>query len=219
MSPTEPFIEEPASEVRWVPSRRENFWAGLPPLVTALTYTLVLTLGPLGFLGEDFRVLLQVEFLVIHSFPFLGGFIFLRKVLETKNKKEGKDSNPVFLNFFFWGLLVLYVGVSFTLGWRGPIYFFAATLATYLGFWLKRFDPLAMYHLAGRWVACFFFYFVFISVFDLSNSVSLWRVEAKTFRMGLFYFLVLGLLECFGFYDWVEWKIRKIIKDTTSVGK
>lgn len=183
--------------------------AAFPPLFTGLNFLLVLFLkGPL-FLEKDLCALLQIEFLVLHSFPFLGVCALMKWAGKPKESTNGVSEKFSFWGFCFWGLLIVYISASFTLGWRGPIFFLVATLATYTGFWLKRLEPFAVLHLGLRWFFSLMIYMISISTFKLSTNVDNWGVEGSTFKAGLMYFLCLGFLEYSGVYDIIELFLRK----------
>jgi hypothetical protein len=204
---------------------KEDLKASLPAFLTAFAYGVVLfglDWVP-GITGEDLTLLLQVEFLVIHSFPFLA-------IFSWAGRPEGKDpallktmGNPKAWRAAFWGFLCMYVLVALSMGWKGPFYFFAATAATYPLFLglragsqevpclpgltttvkmpILQFSPVdreSWARLGSAWLACFILYLAFTGFFDLSNNVDEWDAEWITYQAGFWYFLSLGVLEMMG---------------------
>jgi len=207
---------------------QEDLKASLPAFLTALAYGAALygMDSFLGVTGRELKVLLQVEFLVIHSFPFLCVFAWMGGEGARTPRMGAKAGNPKHWKAAFWGMLALYLLVALSMGWMGPIYFLVATATTYpLFLGLGRTTPGTMevpgttptvrpplfrlspkdqedwWRLGSNWVTCFILYIVLISFFDLSNNVDHWRAEPRTYWAGLGYFVALGILELWGFHD------------------
>jgi len=208
--------------------RKTRLTAALPAFVIALLYYRALedqVVFP-GVSWRDLVTLLQVEGLVIHSFCFLG-FIWIALA-----RRRGFWP----LEVVFWLLAALYFGVSLNYGAKGPLYFIAATLATYPVFFFPRqveptkernftqvlynihpqappksrfpkMDGLSVQTLVFRWALCFILYFGLFVLFGLPNNVDRWQTTSAVFRMGTAYFFTLGLLEAVGFYEVEKWKM------------
>jgi hypothetical protein len=221
---------------------KDDLKASLPPLLTALAYGVVL-LGEgtlFGYTGQELRLLLQVEFLVIHSFPFLCIFAWMGGEGTRHPLTKGAGGKPIHWRMAFWGMLALYVLMALSMGGMGLVYFLVATAATYpvfLGFgravqtprdlprmtvppvgpWpsLGPRDKEEWLRLGSSWIACFILYLSFLGFFDLPNNVDDWRAEPSTYKAGLAYFLSLALMELFG----VHAKMARWVKVTAEKAK
>lgn len=130
---------------------------------------------------------MQVEFLVIHSFPFV--------VLA------GSRSPRVAA-----GLYACYVLVAFSLGLAGGVSFLALTASTYLGFFLERDERGARPRLAARWV---FAAVAFLAAADLGKmpeDVDKWRHSGDPQHTAGLYFTAIALAEALGLFKgkWIE---------------
>jgi len=228
--------------------RRDHLLAAWPALLTALAYALLLSpFHPFpGMGGRELTTLFQIEFLVMLSFLFLaitggigwGGWASFRD-------KSGRTLDPKYPRRLFWGLLAVYLLASFSMGWAGPLYFLAATSATYpvfLGFTSKPSffrgaspqvltplagtatpDPLpdlsSWVQLGARWLLSFILYMACVSFADLSSNVDDWRPDAHTYWGGALYFAGLGSVELSGLYNRLaplEKMIQGIVREARS---
>jgi hypothetical protein len=77
----------------------------------------------MGFTPEQLAKLMQIELLVIHSFPFMAIV-----AMGKPKKKSGK----IIQWCVFWGLLSVYIYLAFKMGFASVLVFLGLTLATYL---------------------------------------------------------------------------------------
>lgn len=172
-----------------------NIAAALPNLLFALIYALNIygKVTVLGLTSRMLKLMMELEFLVIHSFPFLVLFAILPGNTEKQRK---------FFRWGFWALLCLYVLAAGDIGgiW-GIIVFAGLTFSTYLGFFFRMYTEQAMVELAVRWAANFVVFILGAGFFDLPQSVDDWVSEHRTIYFGAAYFLVLGCLEWSGAYQ------------------
>lgn len=190
---------------------RKNIVAALPNLLFALLYAVNIykELTVLGLTSRMLKLMMELEFLVIHSFPFLA----LCAILPGDTEKQRK-----FLRWGFWGLLCLYLFAAGDMGgFCGVVLFAGLTFSTYLGFFFRMFTEQAMIELAVRWFVNFMVFILGISLFDLRKNVTMWIYEERTLYVGMIYFLVLGCLEWSGVYGstWMG-KIAAFIKQETG---
>jgi hypothetical protein len=217
---------------------KEDLKTSLPAFLTAAAYGLCLFFPfSQGLLGHDLKVLLQIEFLVIHSFVFLALFAWMAGEGSRHRALAGKGGDPAAWRWAFWGMLSLYVLASLSVSWKGPLYFLAATAATYPVFLgigsgaarsegfhgtlrersRLRLAPAGLgdwLRLGSIWLFSIVTYLSLIGLFDLSNSVDQWRAEPATYQAGLAYFLGLGLLEAFGAHGKIAEKALDMFKRT-----
>lgn len=181
--------------------------AALPSLLFALLYALNIY-AKVSILGLDSRMLklmMELEFLVIHSFPFLALFA----VLSGTREKQSKC-----FRWAFWAMLCLYIFMSGKIaGFWGVVVFAGLTLSTYLGFFFRMYTKQAMTELTVRWIFNFAAFILGASLFHLPGGVDKWIYEGRTLYFGMAYFLVLGGLELSGVYQaaWIG-KIADNIK-------
>ncbi len=137
--------------------------------------------------------IMTIEFLVIHSFPFM----MLIASYEPKTA-FGKRSQKA----AFWTMLGVYV--LFALkegGLSGAIAFAGLTVSTYLGYLLRRTGPDAVAQLMARWVMSFFAFIGAMMVTGTSGDIDKWTGSVRILFSGMLYFTALGLLEWNGFYQ------------------
>ena len=142
--------------------------------------------------------LMQIEFLVIHSFPFITIVALLR---------PSTPRGRVLQRIAFFGLLGLYLlGASTAGGWRGVLIFAALTLATYAGFLLYWTRGAQILRLGFRWLVSFILFLILAGITRMPESVNEWNQASEVCRFGFFYFLALGLLEGVGVYQarWID---------------
>lgn len=184
-----------------------NIASALPNLLFALMYALNIygRVTVLGLTPRMLKLMMELEFLVIHSFPFLVLFAILPGNTEKQRK---------FLRWGFWGLLCLYLIMAGDIGgiW-GVIVFAGLTFSTYLGFFFRMYTEQAMIELAVRWFVNFVVFIAGAMIFDLPENVDDWVSEARTLYFGMAYFLALGCLEWLGAYQaaWIG-KVAAFIK-------
>ena len=148
--------------------------------------------------------LMQVEFLVIHSFPFICLI-----ALQRPRSWRGKGVQ----GYLFTALLSLYMLAAGKESVAGVLIFLSATLVTYLGFLLRLRDPGAAVNLLKRWGVSFAFFILWCMILGMESEVSQWRPGDKLFGFGFLYFLSLALAEFTGIYDR---SFRKSVPGNTS---
>jgi hypothetical protein len=152
----------------------------------------------LGMGWHGMGQLMQIEFLVIHSFPFITVVALLRP-----STPKGK----MFRRIAFWGLLILYISGAYSMGgWWGILTFAGLTLATYLGFLLHMTRGLEILRLGFRWLVSFVLFLVLAGFTRMPEAVESWSDTSKVYAFGFYYFLILGVLEWIGFYQtqWID---------------
>jgi len=162
----------------------------------------ILELGH-GRLGQ----LMELELLVIHSFPFLA-FIGLAQP-ETKKLQ-------VLRIIGFWGFLAMYIGFAFSMdGWAGILTFAGLTLITYVGFFLRITQGKLVAQLTVRWLVNFILFLLFCGITEMPDNVERWHNYNQAYDFGLYYFLSLGIVEASGFYQgkWITNAGDKIIRE------
>ena len=187
----------------------KNFVSALPLFLLAAAYMVpysrLVTLLELGH-GRLGR-LMEIEFLVIHSFPFLVIIGLLRP--ETKKLR-------IIRTLGFWGLLAIYIIFAFTMdGWAGIFTFTGLTLVTYVGFFLRITEPKLVAQLVVRWFVNFILFLLFVGIMKMPESVERWHSYKQVYDFGLSYFFCLGAIEWSGFYQgqWITDAGDRIIKE------
>lgn len=167
--------------------------AALPELIVGLEFlVLAATRKPLfGADAKALTLLMQVEFLVIHSMAFLG----LVALWRPQDEKARKTRAIV-----FWGLFGLYSLASLNQGWRFFAVFFGLTFVTYLGLFLNWRSESAKLQLGARWAVGFVAFLVANGIFGTPKNVGEWAGLAPVVRAGALYFLALGAVELSGLY-------------------
>lgn len=190
-------------------TRWKYFRAALPDVSLAVTYMLAAFWG-ITFAGMEHKRLghlMMIEFLVIHSFGFLG---FL-----AMGKPTMKGQRPLQW-ILFAGLLALYIVFAQSAGGlSGVISFFSLGVVTYFGFLLNLTSERAKAHLITRWLLSTFLYAITMEIAGADTSMSGWTREVEVLYFGALYFGTLGLLEWSGFYDSRPIRaIQKFVKDS-----
>jgi hypothetical protein len=134
---------------------------------------------------------LQIEFLVIHSFVFLG----LVALAKSDTRKETIIQWSV-CSVFLTG----YLAFAARAGWSGVGAFLGATAATYLGFLLNLTAPGRGLQLGLRWVVSFVAFMIGSGIADLPEDVGTWDRDPDTIFLGMIYFSTLGVFELSGLY-------------------
>ena len=134
---------------------------------------------------------MQIEFLVIHSFAFIGFAVAWRP--------EGLRGQ-IMRQVLFWGLMSLYLAFAYKNGWQGIAIFLSATLATYLGLLLNLKSPVAVAELVTRWLFLFFLSIIVWAMNDMPEDVGNWDRTERTLNSGLWYFGIIALMELLGFF-------------------
>lgn len=145
-------------------------------------------------LDADWLVdVMQVEFLVIHSLPFM--------VLVSLWKPGQPALEGIrWLTFLALGAMYLAGGYNVA-GWRGIGMFVSLTAATYLGFLFRmRGQTEKLPELAARWLANYVFFLLALIVFGTPKDVSDWPGSVGVLRAGGAYFLLLAAIEMSGIY-------------------
>jgi hypothetical protein len=174
---------------------RANIQAALPNLLLAGLYAFA-AFGRITLPFMDRRwlgALMGIEFLVIHSFPFM---------MLIGSVRPRDDGARKCRSAAFWGLFAVYFLFAAQLaGAAGVLAFAGLTVATYLGYLLRRTSPDAVMQLAARWASSFLVFIICSAAAGMPEGVDDWPEHGRVLFFGLAYFLVLGLLEATGFYD------------------
>jgi hypothetical protein len=189
-------------------SLRNRLLPALTTLLIALAYLLTLWgIALPGVSGEWLSLLVKVEFLVIHSFPFLALITLPR--LKWRRWR-------IFQWFLFvtWMCLYLAFAVADESGLAGIAAFLVATAGTYLGFLLRWTDIRRIAALAKRWLVSFI---LFMAAAGIAGSED-WRFSRALLLHGLIYFAAVGLMELSGLYDrdWLR-PFRRSLADRTPL--
>jgi hypothetical protein len=173
---------------------RNRLLPALTTLLIALAYLLALQGVRLpGVSGEWLSLLVKVEFLVIHSFPFLA-------LITLPRLKWRRWRIFQWFLFITWMCLYLAFAVADESGLAGTTAFLVATAGTYLGFLLRWTYIRRIAALARRWLVSFI---LFMAAAGIAGSED-WRFSRALLLHGLLYFAAVGLLELSGLYD-REW--------------
>jgi len=174
-------------------------WKNIVPAMFSLglaaAYARVILQGQgLVGLGPDrLTRLMQIEFLVIHSFPFLGLIALVRPTAWRHRAIQWSA---------FGGLLSIYLWMAFTEGgWESVLTLLGLTLATYVGFLLHLEPETQVRRLGFRWLISFALFILLAIVAGMPQSVNDWDGSEEVRLFGLLYFLAHGLLEWTGFYQ------------------
>lgn len=148
----------------------------------------------LGMTRDGLCHLVKIEFLVIHSFPFLS-LITLPRL--------GWRRWRIFQWFLFatWSCLYLAFAMEGEHALSGLIGFASGAIVTYLGFLLRLGAGNRISNLVKRWGVSFA---LFMAAAMLAGSRNP-RVSETTLWHGAIYFVALGLAEASGLYD-LDWK-------------
>lgn len=167
--------------------------AGLPEFLVGLQFLAVANRWHAPFVAKprDLTLLVQVEFLVIHSTAFLG---FLG--LWQPENAAGRKTRAV----AFWGLFGLYCLMAAAQGLKYLIVFFGLTFVTYLGFFMSWGSRSATQQLVARWAIGFAVFILAVGVFGTPKNVTEWTGRASVLKAGALYFLALAALEFSGLY-------------------
>lgn len=186
---------------------------GLGCLLLAAGYaSLEFWQAPLPGMGRlEMARLMEMEVLVIFTFPFLALIALLRpsapgwKVLQWSA---------------FWTLLGLFFhGAWLSHRWWGVLAFAGLALATYLGFLLHLTGGAQILRLILRWLVSFIALIVLMGAMRMPEPANTWHQSPEVFRFGFLYFLTLCLVEWTGVYHggWIErivTSIRRNSRDT-----
>lgn len=172
-----------------------NLWNAVPAFLIALAYA-VAGLGGvpiLGFDGEMLSGFLLVEFLAVFFGIFLLALIF---ALRREKEREMRIRIAVMLGFTFSVAL----GLSFTVGPWGPLFFILATLGTYWSPWKRWYNDRGIGNSSARGLVVFvlYFFWVFLPFLIKGGGIHPWTDVPMTHGSGLLYFLSLGILEWSG---------------------
>ena len=148
----------------------------------------------LGMDAHWLVAIVRVEFLAIHSFPFVM-MVALRRPLLPQ----------------YQGLRVLLLGLLFLMyfafahsvtGWQGVFLFTSLTSVTYLGFFVNLDEGIRKFPELGlRWL-CNYVLLVFLAAwFQLPSEAASWTVGDGILPLGGLYFLALAGLELSGLYQ------------------
>ena len=172
-----------------------------PALFTSMMFLVSGLLG-LSFLGVTRGYLvrmMQVEFLVIHAGAMLSAVALSRLTAPS-------PKTALWMGRFFWGLVVLYIMVSFSFARYGPLLFIHAIGVT---FWGSREDwnrPGRFKVILVRWIITVIVYVIVIEVQHLPREVESWGDSRALHMAGFLNFAGLGLLEWAGLFRASWWK-------------
>ena len=141
-----------------------------------------------GFTREWLTIMMQIEFLVIHSFAFIMVIAFLKpQALGWRILR--------WTLFGAFSALYLFAAWESEGGWASAGTFLGLTAVTYLGAMLRRISVVEMILLGIRW---FFNSFVFLFLsdkLDLPTTVNDWTGLPRVLEFGLWYFIALAVVE------------------------
>lgn len=159
-------------------------------LLTAATYGSALGTGRpwFGFTREWLTVMMQIEFLVIHSFAFL----MLIAWFQPKTRRLRVARWAVFLAF---SALYLYAALTSAGGWASVGTFLGLTAVTYLGAMLRRLSTAELILTGVRWMFNAFVFLIVSGEMHLPNTVNDWVGLPRVIEFGLWYFLALAAFE------------------------
>ncbi len=148
-------------------------------------------------LGMDARWLVavvRVEFLAVHSFPFV-----MLVALRRPRLPQYQGLRVLMLGLLFLMYFALAHSVA---GWQGVFLFASLAAITYLGFLvnleagIRKFPELGL-----RWL-CNYVLLVFLATwFQLPSEAASWSIEDGILSVGGLYFLALAGLELSGLYQ------------------
>jgi len=155
------------------------FWRTATPLVGIDAYWLV--------------GIVIIEFLVIHSFPFLTMVVLQRSRLPQWHGVRG---------LAFGVLLLAYLAASHSAGgWHGVELFLSLTAVTYLGFFVSLEERIhKLPELGLRWLCNTVLLASLGAWFQLPSDSASWSVGDGVLPLGGWYFLGLAGLETSGLY-------------------
>jgi hypothetical protein len=178
-------------------------------LAAAFGWTLLKEEALWGLGPDRLSRLMQIEFLAIHSFLFIG-LVTLPRVPDWRFRTVQWAA--------FWGLLALYAAGAHTIsGWPGILAFAGLTLATYLGFLLHLTGESQLPRLGFRWFASFLLFIACALHTRMPEEVAEWPEADGIHVFGLLYFLGLAVLEWTGLYQskWID-RIPSLFKKGES---
>jgi hypothetical protein len=182
----------------------ETYFTGLkeawPSFLTAMMFLIVgVWQFPLPGCPRSFLVaVMKVEFLVIHAGAILTALGIAKQTEEGKWKR--------ILTYAFWAILGLYILVSFSFGWFGPLIFLFATAATFWGVGRGKLAPGFMLVLLIRWFVIVILFVIAIEIQHLPRVVERWSDEGSTHMAGFLYFTALSAFEWTGFFRAPWWR-------------
>jgi len=197
MMPDEQVIEPP---VKKLPKFIRYTIAALPGFLLGLAFCWPFSGFPKAFgLGyKDLAHMVQLEFLVIHSFPFLA-IVGLTQ-----------PANPTvrwWRRIMFWLLVFFYIALAKAMyGWLGVFLFAGLTVTTYLGFFLRITKPKVINQLVIRWAVNFAVYFFLVMALKMPSQMGSWPDARNIYSLGAHYFIISALVEWTGFYHagWID---------------
>lgn len=175
----------------------------VPLALLTLAYGLQSFAGvsPAGIEQKWLARLYAIEFLAIHSYPFMMAVLIWR---PSSDKVRG-------LRLFFAGTLgLLYVLAAHSIGaWPGVVALLSLMGGTYFGFLLKGVHRSLLPELIIRGIVNLVLFMACAIVFDLPEDVEEWVDQAETILAGFTYFLLLTMLEVNGFPERLIAKFRR----------
>jgi hypothetical protein len=168
-------------------------------LYLVAAYAFAMAERPWSWLDGDMLVLLvQIEFLVIHSGVIIGFIAAVRTRRLSWN----------IVRWVVLGLLMcLYVEGALYAGPDGVWVFLWGAAATYSGVLLQPRSPDILAQTAKRWAASLAAYCIASIAFQLPEMVNDWQPGPRTFGFGLAYFAILAALEISPFY-YMSWRMK-----------
>jgi hypothetical protein len=179
--------------------------AGLPELAVGLQFAALAWAKPYAAMSAAAGAnLMRAEFLVIHSFAFLG-LIGQWQPPDAKGRKTRAVA--------FWGLFGLYCVMAAWQGWQFFFTFFGLCFVTYLGLFMTWRTDHAVFQLWARWGIGTAIFLVALGVFDAPKNAENWSGRMSVVKAGALYFLALAALEMSGLYLRSIPKHREAIAD------
>lgn len=179
-------------------------------LLTASTYGSALWAERpwFGFTVDWLTIMMQIEFLVIHSFAFIMVIACL------------KPKRP-FLKFMRWvafaAFAALYVFAAWESkgGWASVGAFLGLTAVTYLGAMLHRIWIGELVLLGVRWMVNSFAFLFLADKTGTPDVVNDWVGQPSVLEFGFWYFAVLVIFE--GMISWGRWFLTRTQKEGDAV--
>jgi hypothetical protein len=187
--------------------KKSGFWhsftrwkylrSALPDLSVAAAYAIV-SLGGIvipHMTRERLAYLITIQFLVIHSFAFLGLLALGKPQMRGQRTAQW---------VIFVALLTLYTVFAFGAGgFSGILSLYSLAVVNYFGFLLNITSNRAKLHLVTRWATSTFLYAFGYAITGAEMRLSTHHgsIKDNILYFGMLYFAALGLLEWSGFYE------------------
>lgn len=167
------------------------------PWLTAATFLSAWPQFPSAFHDHMAR-LMELEFLALHAGGFLG-------LLALWNPQRWVSRTLRWIGIGALGGVYLYAGHSI-LGWAGSASLAVMIASTWAGLWWGRQAGRGRraIELGLRWFLALMAFGVLASLTGMPQGVDDWHNQPQAPLYGALYFIVLGLLEASGLYQWVR---------------